>query len=87
MSGAVSYFVSGYTTQVAVAPGITAGGEIAVVRTDGPVSKAYNFVFAMSSNGQVYFNGPYKNFQGHHFDPGAAISVPSLFGHGPFKKS
>ena len=86
MAGAVSYFASGYTTQVAIAAGITAGGEMAVVRTDGPISKAYNFVFATSSNGQVCFNGPYKNFQAHHFDARAAIPVESLFGHGPFKK-
>ena len=86
MPGAVSYFVSGYTTGVPITPELTVGGEMVVVRTDGDVAKAYNFVLATSSNGQVCFNGPYKNFPGHHFDPGSAVTIASLFGHGPFKK-
>ena len=86
MPGAVSYFISGYTTGVPIAPGLTAGGEMVVVRTDAGVAKAYQFVLATSSNGQVCFNGPYKNFPGHHFAPGASVTVASLFGHGPFKK-
>ena len=86
MPGAVSYFVSGYSTAVPIAPGLSAGGEIAVVRTDADLAKAYNYVLATSSNGQVYFNGPYKNFPGHHFDPASAVTVASLFGHGPFKE-
>ena len=85
MAGVVSYFVSGYTTQYHVQQGITAGGELALVRTEGSSTKAYNYIFATSSNGQIYFNGPYKEFKGHHFDTSAAISVSSLFGHGPFK--
>ena len=84
--GAVSYFVSGYTKQVHLTPGMTAGGEMVVVRTDGTSTKAYNFILATSSNGQVCFNGPHKNFPGHHFDPGVAVTVASLFGHGPVKQ-
>jgi hypothetical protein len=86
MPGLVSYFVSGYITPVSVAPGITAGAEAVVVRTDGSLAKAYNFVFATSSNGQVCFTGPYKDFPEHHFAPGTAMPVESLFGHGPFRK-
>ena len=86
MPGAVSYFVSAYTAPVSVAPGITAGGEMVVVRTEGDLAKAYNYVFATSSGGQVCFNGPYKHFDQHHFASSSAVPVGSLFGHTPIRK-
>jgi len=86
MAGVASYFVSVYTAEVSIAPGITAGAEAAVVRTDGSLAKAYNFVFATSSNGQVCFTGPFKDFPEHHFATDAGVSVESFFGHGPFRK-
>ncbi len=81
MPGAVSYFVSGYMSPLPVAQGITAGGEMVVVRTDSDLGKAYNYVFATSADGQVCFNGPHKYFAGHHFPASSAVVVSSLFGH------
>lgn len=86
LPGVVSYFVSGYTSGVPISAAMTAGAEIAVVRTDGSMAKAYNFVLATSSNNQVYCNGPYKGFTNHHFDATTSVPIESLFGHGAFKK-
>jgi hypothetical protein len=81
MPGAVSYFVSSYIQGAPVAPGMTAGGEYAVVRHDGDTAKAYNYVFGTSSDGHVYFAGPHKDFPSHHFAVSKAVPVESLFGH------
>jgi hypothetical protein len=85
MPGVVSYFVSAHTAPIPT-PTLTVGGEMAVVRTDGGVGKAYNYVFATSNNGQVCFNGPYKDFPQHHFDSTEPIILFTIFGHTPFKK-
>jgi hypothetical protein len=80
MPNAVSYFVSGYTSAQSAVGGVIPGGEIAVVRTAGGLSKAYQFVFGTSTDGRVCFTGPFTNFLAHHFSSDSAISVTSLFG-------
>ena len=87
MPGAVSYFVSTYSTPIDVGSSTFAGGEMAVVRTDEGIWKAYNYVFASSGDGRVYFNGPYKDFPGHHFSSTSQVSLESLFGHIPYGKN
>jgi hypothetical protein len=77
----VHYYVSSYAKSVPLNSGIAAGGEIAVVRHDGDTAKAYNFLFATSSNGQVCYTGPHKDFTSHHFAVSTAVSIDSLFGH------
>ncbi len=84
MPGAVSYFVNAYSTPINMGSNTVAGGELAVVRTGEGVSKAYNYVFASSGDGLVYFNGPYKNFPEHHFSSTSQVSLESLFGHIPY---
>jgi hypothetical protein len=86
MPGAVSYYVSAYSSSLELSSNLTAGGEMAVVRTDADRAKAYNFIFATSSDGAVYFNGPYKDFAEHHFATDTAIPIDRLFGHTPFKE-
>lgn len=86
MPGALSYFVSGYVSPVALPQGVTVGGEMVVVRTEGDLGKAYNYVFATSSDGQVCFNGPHKHFAGHHFPASSAVVVSRLFGHHPLQR-
>ncbi len=71
---------------VTLSSGLTAGGEMAVVRTNAGFAKAYNYVFATSSDGAVYFNGPHKNFAEHHFAAGSEMPIEKLFGHAPFTK-
>jgi hypothetical protein len=84
MPGITSYFVSAYSTPITVGSSDTlAHGEFAVVRNDQGVSKAYNYVFASSGDGRVYFNGPYKHFPEHHFTSTSQVSLESLFGHIP----
>ncbi len=85
MPGVVSYYVSAHTAAIPT-PTVTIGGEMAVARTDRAVQKNYNYVFGTSSNGQVCFNGPYKDFPEHHSDPNEPVIIFTLFGHTPFKK-
>ncbi len=81
MHGVVSYFISSYSLPATLQNGMTAGAEIAVVRTEGSIAKAYNYLVATSNNGMVYFNGPHKDFPLHHHVSTAPVSVESLFGH------
>jgi len=83
--GIVDFYVSSYAMPIPLTPGIAADGEIAVVRHDGDTAKAYNYIFATSSNGQVYFSGPHKDFPSHHFATSTSVPIESLFGH-PFTK-
>jgi hypothetical protein len=83
MPGVSSYYVSGYTSGQCLPQGFTVGGELVVARADGALTKNYQFVFAMSSEGQVYFAGPFKGF-GHHVSSGQQVSVDSLFNQTPF---
>ena len=85
IAGIVDFYVSSYAMPIPLTPGIKAGGEIVLVRYDGDTAKAYNFIFATSSNGQVYYTGPHKDFASHHFATSTAVAIESLFGH-PFTK-
>ncbi len=84
MPGAVAYFASGYTAPVVAAPSVTVGGEFGVFRTDGDLRKAYNYVFATSSDGALYFNGPYKDFDDHHVEKTEPMVVFTILNHTPF---
>ena len=81
--GVSSYYVSGYTSGQCLPKGFNVRGELVVARADGPLTKNYQFVFATSSEGQVYFTGPFKGF-GHHVSSGQQVSVDSLFNQTPF---
>ena len=81
MEGVVSYYVSAYSAAIPMGGNTNLGGELAVVRTDGEMAKAYNYLFASSNDGRVYFNGPHYNFPQHHFASTAPVSVETLFGH------
>jgi len=84
MAGVMSYFVSGYASQQSLKDGLMVAGEMLVARVDGDVTKNYQFVFAVSSDGATYFSGPFKAFSGHHVMSSQSIPVNSLFGHTPF---
>jgi hypothetical protein len=79
MPQVISYFVSNYAQPIPLANGATAGGQLAVVRVHGETAKAYNYIFATSTDGRVVFNGPHFNFPGHHFASTAPLPVESLF--------
>jgi hypothetical protein len=79
--GLVDFYVSSYAMPIPVAPGVAAAGELALLRHQGGTSKAYNYIFATSSNGLVCFSGPHKDFSSHHFSTSAAVPIESLFGH------
>lgn len=83
MTGVSSYYATGYTNpQIHSSQGLVIG-EMVVARNDDDLTKNYNYVFAVSSSGKVYFAGPYKGF-GHHLISGTPIDVSSLFGQTPY---
>ncbi len=81
MPGVVSCFASNYTSPTILANSVTVGSELAVVRTDGDIAKAYNFVVGTSSDQRVMFFGQHSGFPEHHFASTAPVPVQSLFGH------
>ena len=83
MSGVSSYYVTGYTSGQPLPNGFTVAGESLVARSDRGLTKNYQFVFATSSEGQVYMAGPCKGF-GHHVSSGQNVAVDSLFNQTPF---
>jgi len=86
MQGAQSYFVSAYSTPIPTTPGVSAAGEMVVLRKDAGLAKAYNYVFATSSGGNVYYAGPFKHFDLHHLGSTEGVAVVDLFGHSPWQK-
>lgn len=83
LPGVVSFFASSYVAPILLSPEITAQGEVTAVRHDGDTAKAYNYIFAVSTDQKMYFSGPHKNFPAHHFASSASVPIESLFGH-PF---
>lgn len=86
MTGVSSYYASGYVSSEVNSTGIVVSGEMVVARSDGHLTKNYNFVFGVSSDGGVYISGPYKGF-GHHVSSGHTVEVSSLFGQTPYGKN
>ena len=82
MTGVSSYYATGYNNPGENYVGFAAG-EMVVARSDGSLTKNYNYVFGVSSDGSVYFSGPYKGF-GHHVTSGETEEVNSLFGQTPY---
>ena len=85
--GAVSYFVSNFLNPVVSSNGLTIGGEIVLARTDAELVKNYNYMFATSTDAKLYFCGPFKNFDPHHFQSSTPVPVETLFGHSAAGKS
>ena len=80
MPGLSEAYVSGYCSTSAF-DGFTAAGEFAVARVDADTAKGYNYAFGISSDQQVYYAGPCKTFDEHHWSTSEAIPVEKLFGH------
>jgi hypothetical protein len=83
LPGVSSYYVSRYGSNP-VCQNVTVGGEMLVARSGQALTKNYQYLFGTSSNGQVCFAGPFKNFEGHHVSSGRQVAISNLFGHTPF---
>jgi hypothetical protein len=81
MPGLQDAYVSGYCNQSEVSENFTALGEFAVARTESDLGKGYNYAFGVSSDGDVYFAGPYKSFAEHHWASSEPTPVSALFGY------
>jgi hypothetical protein len=75
-------FISGYVNESVSPEGVAMLGEVAAVREDAGKGKGYVWVFGLSGS-NVYVNGPYKYFDGHHFANTGSIPVEKLFGNVP----
>lgn len=81
MPGLKDAFVSGYINPKLFSPGLSGLGEFVAVRDDGDTGKGYNYGFAISEDGKVYYAGPHKYFEGHHWEKSEPVPVDDLFGH------
>lgn len=81
MPGLKDAYVSGYANPILFKEGLSGLGEFAAIREDGDTGKGYNFAFALSGDGKVYYSGPFKHFDDHHWQAEDPVPVDSLFGH------
>ena len=65
LPGASAYYASSYIV-ASTLPSMTIGGELVEIRSHGETQKGYRWLFASSSDGNVYGRGPFKNFDAHH---------------------
>jgi hypothetical protein len=82
LPGLYASYISGYATGSISPEHVTVLGEVAAVRSGEGKGKGYVWAFGISGDG-VYINGPYKFFDGHHFDDTASVPVAKLFGNVP----
>lgn len=84
LPGLKEAFISGYTNWIVSPEDVIVQGEIVAARVDEreKIGKGYVYLFGASDSG-VYFNGPYKPWDGHHFDPTGPVPVDKLFGKTP----
>ena len=82
LPGLTAAYISGYATSSISPEGVEVLGELAAVREDQGIGKGYVFVFGTSGS-NVYFNGPYKFFDGHHFQNVGSVPIDKLFGNVP----
>jgi hypothetical protein len=86
MPGAVSCFFSAYSAPIASGLSVTVTGELAVVRADRDLLKAYIYFVAASNDSEVCFTGPYKDFKQHHIASSTPVDITDFFGQASFKK-
>jgi hypothetical protein len=84
MPGLKETFVSGYlNSQATIDPAISGLGELAVILEAGGIMKSYNFIFAKDAGGSMYFAGPYKDLEEHHWSGVSPLPIEKLFGNTP----
>jgi hypothetical protein len=81
MPGLKDAYVSGYKNSVLRKEGLSGLGEFATIREDREKGKGYNYAFALSGDGKVYYAGPFKDFEDHHWEKNEPVPVDSLSGH------
>ena len=82
LPGLSEAYVSGYAFPYQDVRDVTVQGELAVTRVDDGTGKAYVYFFGVSGS-QVYFSGPYKQFEFHHYDTGSGVPIDRIFGVSP----
>jgi hypothetical protein len=82
LPGLSAAYITGYATSSISPEGVSVLGELAAVREDQGIGKGYVWVFGTSGS-NVYFNGPYKYFDGHYFESVGTVPIDKLFGNVP----
>jgi len=83
MPGIETVYISGYIIpQDNIPKELFPVGEFVLLRSDDDVRKAYNYAFAVSGD-SIYFNGPYKYFDGHHTPLSGVVNIDACFGNIP----
>lgn len=82
MGNAQSYYVSAYSTPVAM-KGVTIGGKFLMQRTEGDITKNYPHYFATSSDNKVYYAAADFHFPAHHVYSSQPRSIEEMFGMEP----
>ncbi len=85
LPGIYASFVSGYLHPYTTPEDVMAKGEVLVARTDEGLGKGYVWLFGISGSG-VYTAGPYKPYDGHHFETASGVPTDKLFGQVPQPK-
>src|SRR5262245_59271963 len=71
LPGLSEAYISGYCSTYKDANDVEVRGEVVVARNDG-TGKAYAYVFGVSGS-SVCFAGPFKPYDGHHYDMNAGV--------------
>jgi hypothetical protein len=86
LPGVASCWASVYSAPVMTASSITVDAAIQVARMDRDVRKTYIYFVAITPNEERFFNGPFKDFEGHHCSRFNATDPAVLFARAKFKK-
>ena len=86
MPGIYAAYCSGYCSTYVSPENVTVGGELLVAREDQGTGKGYVYLFGCSGS-DVCFAGPYKPYDGHHYDTCSGVPTDKLFGKIPPNKA
>ena len=82
LPGLYAAYITSYVTSSFSPEGMETLGKTAVIREDKGIGKAYVY-YAARSGSQVYFTGPEKYFDDHHFPDTGSIPIAKLFDDTP----
>jgi hypothetical protein len=79
MPGFVSWMGSNASTPYPSSDGVTIGGQLVVLRTDGTLTKVYQHQFGTSSDGSLCYRALDKDFPTHHIRRGQQVLPADFF--------
>ena len=80
LNGLREAYISGCITSALSPEGPAVIAEVAAIRADEYVNKSYVWLIGVSGS-EVYYNGPYKHFEGHIYSENEAVPIGKIFGN------